>query len=425
MQGVSQENFPSDGMAAVTSGKKQPDQERVFPDAALLSYALDHVREVAFMMSDSGQFLYVNRAACRKLGYTADELLTLTIFDIDPSLTPPLWNERLQDRKRTGATATFEATHRTKNGRTFPVEVYASYFRYHGDEDGYSLSLIHDISQRKEAEARLRQREQEFRTLAENSPDNIARYDREGRYLFYNQRLARRFDWDPEEARGRTVAELFPDGEYAGYQAMLMRCMESNSTVEMELQVPNSGDAVHLIRFSPEYDENGQVIGALMIGRDITAYKESQHKLWRRESELAANKNALTVLLDHSRRAEDEIRENMQASLEKAILPYLDLLENSITGNPTAESMLQLTRESVHRVTLPMVKKLTSVPIGLSPRELQIAHMIARGRPTKEIAASLNLALGTVEFYRDQLRRKLGIKNKKANLRTFLLNFDQ
>jgi PAS domain S-box-containing protein len=409
-------------MDGMTHGKKHPDQGRATPDAALLSYALDHVREAAFLMSDTGQFVYVNSEACRRLGYTANELLALTVFDIDPLYPRTQWHEELQARKRNRDGRILETSHRAKDGRTYPVEIHASYIEYNNRD--YILSLVHDIGKRKEAEAQLRKREQEFRTLAENSPDNIARYDREGRYLFFNQRLRGRFDWDPEGAKGLTVAELFPGGEYAGYQAMLMRCMETNATVEMEFQVPNT-DEVHLIRFSPEYDEDGQVIGALMIGRDITAYKESQHTLWQQESELTANKNALTVLLDHSRHAEDKIRENMQASLEKGIIPCLDLLENYVTGNPAAKAALQLTRESIHRATLPLVKKLTSAPIGLSPRELQIAHMIARGRPTKEIAASLNLALGTVEFYRDHIRRKLGIKNKKTNLRTYLLNFDQ
>ncbi|MFA6498468.1 MAG: PAS domain S-box protein [Desulfurivibrionaceae bacterium] len=406
-----------------TYEKKHPNQGGAIPDAALLSYALDHVREAVFLMSDTGQFVYVNREACRRLGYTANELLALTVFDIDPVITPPLWHERLQTRKRSRAGVILETSHRAKDGRTYPVEVFSSYFEY--NTRGYTLSLAHDISERKEKEAQLRQREQEFRTLADNSPDNIARYDREGQVLYCNQNLASHLDLNPDEIKGLSHPDLHPNGEYADYYAMLMRCMETNSTLEMELHIPDTADEVHLIRFTPEYDEAGQVIGVLAIGRNITDYKRSQRKLWQQETELTANKNALTVLFDHSRHAEDEIRENMQASLEQLIIPCLDLLENCVAGNPAAQAALQLTRESVQRVTLPLVKKLTSASIGLSARELQIAHMIARGRPTKEIAPSLNLALGTVEFYRDRIRRKLGIKNKKTNLRTYLLNFDR
>ena len=407
----------------MTDENNLPDHGNAIPDAALLSYALDHVREAVFLMSDTGQFVYVNSEACRRLGYTANELLALTVFDIDPLYPPTLWHEELQARKRNRNGRILETSHRAKDGRTYPVEIHASYIEY--NNRSYILSLAHDISERKEAEARLRKREQEFRTLAENSPDNIARYDRKGRVLYFNQNLATFLGLDLETSVGLGQLELHPNGEYADYYAMVMRCMETNSTLEVEVHIPDTEDEVHLIRFSPEYDEEGQVVGALAIGRNITEYKRSQRKLWQQESELTANKTALTVLFDHNRHTEDEIRENMQASLEQLIIPCLDLLENCVAGNPAAQAALQLTRESVQRVTLPLVKKLTSPSIGLSARELQIAHMIARGRPTKEIALSLNLALGTVEFYRDRIRRKLGIKNKKTNLRTYLLNFDQ
>jgi len=56
----------------------------------------------------------------------------------------------------------------------------------------------------------------------------------------------------------------------------------------------------------------------------------------------------------------------------------------------------------------------------LTPREIQVADLIRNGRSNKEIAALLFLSVGTVEFYRDRIRNKLDIKNKKTNLRAYL-----
>jgi DNA-binding CsgD family transcriptional regulator len=64
------------------------------------------------------------------------------------------------------------------------------------------------------------------------------------------------------------------------------------------------------------------------------------------------------------------------------------------------------------------------MPHGLSPAEMRVADLIRNGRTTKEIANLLNTSVNTILFHRFNLRRKLGIKGEKANLRTYLHTFD-
>jgi len=61
---------------------------------------------------------------------------------------------------------------------------------------------------------------------------------------------------------------------------------------------------------------------------------------------------------------------------------------------------------------------------ALSPTDLQIALLIKEGKSTKEIADTMNLSSKTIEFHREKIRDKLGIKNKKVNLRTLLANME-
>ena len=563
---------------------------------ALMKHALDHVREEAFLIDESGRFEYVNREACRALGYETNELLTKTVFNVDPDVAPEAWSNRWQERRTMGSII-FESRHLSKDGAVYPVEIHSCYFEFEGQ--GYILALARNISAQKQAERErlanlkffesmdkvnlaiqrtddldrmmsgvldavleifecdraflmspcdpeaaswrvpmernkpeypgvlelgleipmdkevaatlrllleadgpvkfgpgtknplpaevaarfgfkcfmsmalypkvgqpwqfglhqcssartwtpeeeklfqkigrrltdsltsmlmlrnLHQQEMEFRTLAENSPDNIARYDRQGRPIYINPRLAAFLGCDPCDPTGpygKTCQELYPDGAYADYFAMLMQAMATGTHLEREIQIPGTEDGVHLIHFVPEYDEHGQVMGALTIGRDITEYKRTQTKLCQQEAELAANKTAITVLLNHGRQSETEIQENVQATLDKMVLPYLDQAAQFVSGNAPATAAIQLARECLQQVTAPFAKTLSAPALGLSPREQQLADLIRQGQSTKEIAAYLHLAPGTVEFYRDRLRHKLQIKNKKTNLRTYLIS---
>jgi PAS domain S-box-containing protein len=115
----------------------------------LLDFALDHVREGAFLTDENGRFRFVNEESCRILGYTRTELLGSSVSDIDPDFPQDRWLSHWKDLKTQGSLG-FESRHRTRGGRIFPVEINASYFEYGGQ--GYNLALVRDVTERKEAE---------------------------------------------------------------------------------------------------------------------------------------------------------------------------------------------------------------------------------------------------------------------------------
>lgn len=119
------------------------------------------------------RLVYVNDAACRHFGRSREELLTMTLADFDPNMTP----ERLRDlwASRDDQPVRLETTHRTADGRLVPVEVVAGVFEH----DGRLLSVgsIRDISERKAVAAALEESEERYRRLAEQAPDLVFRYE--------------------------------------------------------------------------------------------------------------------------------------------------------------------------------------------------------------------------------------------------------
>jgi len=167
-------------------------------------FVVDHSQDPLLWMDPDGRLLYVNDAACRRLGYSREELLGLTVNDIDP-FAPHPWSNYFLEIKERGS-FTFESSLRAKDGGTFPVEVTVNYVCYEDQE--YNCATVRDISERKRAEAALRESEDRYQTLVNLSPDAIV-VNSGGKYVFANPAAARLFGvGSPQELVGRVVAEM-------------------------------------------------------------------------------------------------------------------------------------------------------------------------------------------------------------------------
>ena len=127
------------------------EQKRANQALRFTQFAIDRSGLPAFWMDPDGRFTYVNDAACEALGYSRDELLRMTVFDIDPDTRREDWPARWQ-RLRERRTVTLEAHQRTRSGRVFPAEVTANYVEFEGHQ--YNCSFLRDITERREAERR-------------------------------------------------------------------------------------------------------------------------------------------------------------------------------------------------------------------------------------------------------------------------------
>ncbi|WP_051309067.1 PAS domain S-box protein [Desulfogranum japonicum] len=120
--------------------------------AVFFRFSVEVAADEVFWMRDDSKLLYVNDSACRRLGYSREELLQMYVWDWDPLFSKELWYDFLRDINEK-KTLFFETQHRTKSGAVFPVEISSHVLTYEGQN--YIFAFVTDISERRKTEDEL------------------------------------------------------------------------------------------------------------------------------------------------------------------------------------------------------------------------------------------------------------------------------
>jgi PAS domain S-box-containing protein len=174
------------------------------------------------------------------------------------------------------------------------------------------------------------------------------------------------------------------------------------------------------------YNQKGETkfVNGIMI--DITQRKILENSLIKKEIELEEKtiklkeiNLALKVMLDKRSKDKIDLQENVFHNVKELIIPYIQKLKK-IKNNDNSTLFIDIIESNINEIISPFSHRLSSKDFGLTPTELKIADLIRQGKNTKEIAKIRNTAYKTVEVQRTNIRKKIGIKNKKGNLQTHL-----
>lgn len=330
----------------------------------------------AIMIQDleTGRFLDVNKETIRRLGYTREELLTMTPRDIDTASQAAAVPERLEGVQRNGV-ITFETEHQHKNGRVIPTEVTSKIINY--DEHSRYMSICRDITEHKraadllsQANVRLEQRVQErtrelqtvyerWRSLVDAAPDVVMRVELDGTILLANRSLVR------DDNSGMSRKSIFDliDAEYVNaLRETIDEVCRTAEVVTCECTSTASDGTVrwYIHRVGP-YMTDGQVSGLTWIASDITKRKQDEEYVRHLHSEIyhAGRINAmgeLAATLAHElNQPLSAIVNYLSASMNRLHqLPceheqVSSLLEKAITQGHRAGQIIRKVRELTRR----------------------------------------------------------------------------
>jgi PAS domain S-box-containing protein len=330
----------------------------------------------------------------------------------------------------TGEPRSCRHQHIRADGSKVWVDILLSPLRDESGNVTHVIEAIRDVTDLIEMEEVLREGEENFRALAENANDGILiAAGEEGVNVYANKRAAEITGYRVAELLKIGLRELVVPGEIKTVARRFKRRLKGEKVpgqYETAL-VKKSGESFSAELSSARTVWEGQPASIVII-RDITKRKLAEDAIRKREAELKIQADeleevntALRVLL--KRRDEDkrELEEKIITNVKELVAPCLEKLKS--TGLTSKQSAYMDTLESnLTDIISPFAHKLSSKYLSLTPTEIQIANLIKEGRTTKEIAELLNSSSRTVESHRQNVRKKLGLKNKKANLRSHLLS---
>jgi two-component system, cell cycle sensor histidine kinase and response regulator CckA len=288
---------------------------------------LDAVPGAWFFTRRDGTFAYVNGGACEGLGYTRDELLGLTLFDVDPTLTEELL-AMLWATTAPGESRTIRVRHRRKDGVAFPVEVRTT--RIFLDAEDLAVSYTVDLTAAEQTELINR------RLLAaiEQARDAVVMTDALGKVEYVNPAYERVTGLSSVEVRDRpwTELEIRDDREVAAGLTQVLTSGAPWSGRVCSLRrdgEPNEEE----VTLSSIRDDQQQLVGCVAVKRDITERLRIERQLLRTQKVEAVGQlaggiahdfsNLLQVIQGHThvieRRSESGALEPMLNEINEAV----------------------------------------------------------------------------------------------------------
>jgi two-component system cell cycle sensor histidine kinase/response regulator CckA len=403
----------AESILQIFAARTSSEIERMRSEEALrlAEFSVDRTSDAVFWIAPDARINRANEAACRILGYSEEELLEMTVHDIDPNFPTSVWPQHWQELKERGSMIV-RSNHRVKDGRVFPVEISLNYLEYEGRE--YNFAFARDITDRKKSEAALRRSEATLSSILRATPSGIGIVS-DRVITWANDQLCAMVGYEREELVGESARILYPtdeDFEYVGREKYAQILERGTGTVETRWQRKDGQIRAILLSSTPLAPDNLSV-GITFTALDITQRKQLEDQL-RHAAKMEAVgtlaggiahdfNNLLQVIQGYAEMAQFSVPVGQPGysdlqEIRKAAKSAADLTQGLLTFSRSTEGSLR--------------------PVNPNAEVQMVAKMLSRTIP-RMIAIQLDLTPGIDTIHGDpsqlqQLMMNLAVNSRDA-----------
>lgn len=294
-----------------------------------------------------------------------------------------------------------------------------------------------EIEKREQSEAKLRESEQRFQLALNASSDMIWDRNPVTDQVYFGEHWYRSLGYQDYEVTNGSAEVweqlIHPDDKDRVLDAREKHFKGEAPRYEAEYRIKNkAGEWQWILARGQVIERDSQGTPTRVVGThtDVTRLKkvekqlqearnELERRVRERTAELEETNIALNVLLAKRERDRDELEHQILSNVAELVEPYLLKLDASRLTKEQ-EIYLSILKANISELTSSLVQNIAAKFTRLTPSEIQVANLVKLGKRTKEIAQIMHLSPGTINIHRKNIRKKLGLTNKKENLQTFL-----
>jgi PAS domain S-box-containing protein len=254
-------------------------RKQVEESLRITQFSFDNAAVGIYRIAADARILEVNAEAARMLGYTREEMATLSIWDVDPNVNPDNFDLIWQSLVTQGIDH-FETRHRRKDGSEMMVEVHSNLLEYDGEQ--FAISFARDITERKHLEASLRITQFSF----DNAPVGMYRIGPDARILQVNTAAARMLGYSRKELTGLTTFDIDPHIDPESLDEIWESLTKEGALQFDRIHRRKDGREVPVEVSSKLLDYEGQQFSIAFV-QDITERKQAETELRRLRNYLA------------------------------------------------------------------------------------------------------------------------------------------
>lgn len=284
------------------------------------------------------------------------------------------------------------------------------------------------IAQAQQLKDRLTNTEQRYRAVIETQSELISRIRPDYTISFVNKAYCRFYGKTESELIGTNfLRDHVPENDHPLVENHFAEFNPGcpQRTIAQRAIGPDS--RIHWIQWvdTAIFDENNVIVEFQAVGRDITDLKKTTDKLKKSHAELEKQKQALeqknialSELMEQISIQRERVKDNVLRNVKELIFPVIEKIR--LERGEYQERYLDLLRRNLMDLTEAFGRKISSERINLTPKELEICNMVKSGLTSKEAAELLHISNKTLEAHRHNIRKKLGLCNRKINLSSYL-----
>lgn len=310
------------------------------------------------------------------------------------------------------------------------------------DDAGNAIKLAgtaQDITERKKMEENLKESEERFRLAMLGASDGLWDWDLLTDKVYYSPRWKSMLGYADNELDShlRTWMKVVHPDDLEPSMMFISDFLAGRSEkYEMEFRLRHKdGNYLNILsRATLVRGADGKALRLVGTHVDITERKKAEDELKRyreflenlvkeRTAELEKQKSALEnknvalrEVIGQIELEKNKIKENISSNIDELVIPILRKAKTKGIG----EKHIGLIEQNLKKITSSFGITLSSKKLKLTPREIDVCNMIEKGMTNKEMSDFLNISIQSVEGYRKNIRKKLGLSNKKVNLSTYL-----